>query len=110
MIEEDPRDELEQSESENAPEPLIPRRRTRWDVAQPIPPEVASRLPKAHPLLLQLLFNRHVTTAHEAAVFLAPDSAQSHDPFLLPDMPSAVERIVRAIKTEERIAVYGDFD
>ncbi|MCL2080956.1 MAG: single-stranded-DNA-specific exonuclease RecJ [Oscillospiraceae bacterium] len=33
-----------------------------------------------------------------------------HDPFALPDMEKAVERIKRAVGAGEKIAVYGDYD
>ena len=46
---------------------------------------------------------------HEA--FLNPDyNADSHDPFLLPDMGAAVERILSAKKNNERVAVWSDYD
>lgn len=42
--------------------------------------------------------------------FLLPDYTKRHDPFLLPDMRLAVERLERAHQDQERITVYGDYD
>ncbi len=42
--------------------------------------------------------------------FLHPDYAAGHDPFLLPDMAKAVERLVLARERQEHIMVYGDYD
>ena len=45
-----------------------------------------------------------------ADVFLHPVYEDGHDPFLLPDMMAAVERLVIARERQERITVYGDYD
>lgn len=42
--------------------------------------------------------------------FLNPSYDAKHDPFLLPDMAAAVERLVRAHEGQERITIYGDYD
>lgn len=42
--------------------------------------------------------------------FLKPDYMARHDPFLLPDMESAVARLVKAREQQERITIYGDYD
>lgn len=42
--------------------------------------------------------------------FLHPDYAAGHDPFLLPDMQKAVERLVEARDKQERVTIYGDYD
>lgn len=43
-------------------------------------------------------------------VFLSPDYTLRHDPFLLPDMHKAVDRLVGAYENQERITIYGDYD
>ena len=45
-----------------------------------------------------------------AAAFLSPDYTAKHDPFLLPDMDKAVERLVIARQKQEHIMIYGDYD
>ena len=62
-------------------------------------------------LVLQLLHNRGVKTEVEREVFLQPDFVKHlHDPFLLPDMDKAVKRILLAIKNDERIGIWSDYD
>ena len=62
------------------------------------------------PLIAQLLSNRGIVTAKEIDLFLSADERLLGDPFLLPDMEAAVERINRALQAKENIAIYGDFD
>lgn len=60
------------------------------------------------------LFDRILTargiTPEQKAVFLSPNYDAKHDPFLLPDMHAAVERLVVARQKQERITIYGDYD
>lgn len=42
--------------------------------------------------------------------FLSPSYEAKHDPFLLPDMQLAVDRLVLARERQEHIMVYGDYD
>ena len=58
----------------------------------------------------RVLAGRHVATLDAARRFLAPSSADLHDPFLMNGMERAVERIERAIARGERIMVAGDYD
>ena len=55
-----------------------------------------------------LLMARGVTTLDEATAWMSPGKA--HDPFLIPDMDRAVERLHRATIRQERICFYGDYD
>lgn len=43
-------------------------------------------------------------------LFLSPDYDAKHDPFLLPDMQAAVDRLVAARAAQEKITIYGDYD
>ncbi len=61
-------------------------------------------------LLSQILVNRGIETEEEIRVFLNPTRADFHDPFLMPDMDKAVERILQAIHQKEKIIIYGDYD
>ena len=62
-------------------------------------------------LFEELLTARGLTDPGSRAAFLSPDySHERHDPFLLPDMRLAVERLVRAREKAERVVIYGDYD
>jgi single-stranded-DNA-specific exonuclease len=43
-------------------------------------------------------------------IFLSPSYEAKHDPFLLPDVAAAVDRLVVARQKQERITIYGDYD
>lgn len=60
--------------------------------------------------LANLMVQRNIKTPGEARAFFEPDLSYLHDPFLMKDMNSAVERVSTAIKRNERILVYGDYD
>jgi single-stranded-DNA-specific exonuclease len=62
-------------------------------------------------LLQDLLLAREVVGEEAQKHFLAPDFAQdSGDPFLLPDMEKAVDRIITAVKNNEKVCVWSDYD
>lgn len=63
-----------------------------------------------HVLIARLLYNRGITGPTEAEVFLRADKRLAIDPFILPDMHQAVNRVYKALLSGEKIAVYGDFD
>jgi single-stranded-DNA-specific exonuclease len=60
--------------------------------------------------LANLMVQRDIRTAEEARAFFVPDLSYLHDPFLMKDMNVAVERVATAIKKNEKILVYGDYD
>jgi single-stranded-DNA-specific exonuclease len=58
-----------------------------------------------------LLQKRGITTEADIEKFLSPNYDEHlHDPFLLTDMEKAVERILRAIRENEHIVIYTDYD
>lgn len=87
-------------------------RRKVWRLKEedPVLQEILSREMGISPLLARLLVNRKVLTVEDARLFLRGTLEQAGDPFLLPDMPVAVERIISAIEKREKILVYGDYD
>jgi single-stranded-DNA-specific exonuclease len=60
--------------------------------------------------LANLMAQRNISSADEAKSFFNPSLDYLHDPFLMKDMNIAVDRISSAIKKNERILVYGDYD
>ncbi len=61
-------------------------------------------------LYAQLLYNRGIRTPEAMLRFLDARYDQLLDPFTLTSMDSALERIQRALTTNEHITVFGDFD
>jgi single-stranded-DNA-specific exonuclease len=67
----------------------------------------ACEVPRA---VAQVLVARGLADAERARAFLAPRLSALRDPFELPDMARATERIARAVAAREPIVVYGDYD
>ncbi len=61
-------------------------------------------------LLSTILVNRKITTKEEIRLFLEPTRHDFYNPFLIMDMEKAVERIIKAIKNQEKVTIYGDYD
>ena len=75
--------------------------------------EVESGLAKRYagvPPISELLVQRGISSVEEAEKFFKPSLSDMHDPFLMPDMDKAVNRLNRAMGAKERIMVYGDYD
>lgn len=62
------------------------------------------------PPISELLAQRGITSVAEADKFFHPSLKDMHDPFLMPDMDKAVNRLNKAMGSKERILVYGDYD
>ena len=60
-------------------------------------------------LLATILVNRKIKE-EDIEVFLNPTRNNFHDPFLMPDMEIAVNRIIKAIKNNEKVIIFGDYD
>ena len=62
-------------------------------------------------LFEKILAARGLTTRAAREEFLHPNYASAkHDPFLLPDMRKAVDRLKKAHAKGEKIVIYGDYD
>ncbi len=86
-----------------------------WNYEAPVPrrKEEARALARevgVHPVLGYLLGERGITTAAEARRFFHPQLSELHDPFLMNDMQTAVDRLNAAMGGKEHIMVYGDYD
>src|SRR5690349_7382291 len=84
----------------------------RWATAPP-QPLLADRLAaqfKIPPLLAQCLLNRGFSEPAVIGDFLAPRLKHLADPFLLPDMAAAIERLFRARERNEPLVIFGDYD
>ena len=60
--------------------------------------------------LFERILEARGITSDNRANFLSPNYDDTHDPFLLPDMEKAVERLLNAYAKQETIVVYGDYD
>ncbi|PIP55690.1 MAG: single-stranded DNA exonuclease RecJ, partial [Candidatus Zambryskibacteria bacterium CG22_combo_CG10-13_8_21_14_all_42_17] len=62
------------------------------------------------PELFEVLLKQRGITPEEKEDFLNPDYQKLHDPLLLPDMEKARDRVIEAIKNNEHIVVFSDYD
>lgn len=60
-------------------------------------------------LLATILVNRKIEE-NQIEMYLNPNRKNFHDPFLMPDMEIAVNRILKAMENKEKIIIYGDYD
>ena len=74
------------------------------------PEQEADRSGAFLPIVMRALRARGITTEEQRRRFMYPDLSMLRDPFGLPDMRKAVERIDEAVYSGESICVYGDYD
>ena len=84
----------------------------RWTVA-PSQPLLAGQIAntlKISPLFAQCLVNRGFSEVDRISSFLQPRLKNLADPFLLPNMAAAIERLFQARERKERLVIFGDYD
>ena len=83
----------------------------KWQVYETNETEINKISEKYHlnKLLATIIANRKINE-NELEVFLNPTRNNLHDPFLMPDMEIAVNRIIKAIKNNEKVIIFGDYD
>ena len=84
-----------------------------WNWVEPKLVEPSSEIVQAfghEPLIAQALALRGINSLDQANIFFNPEKYHPTSPDDFPDLPRAVERIHKAIRTGETIGVWGDFD
>lgn len=84
----------------------------KWEVSK-VNNEEVEKFAKKHKLsnlLASILIRKNITTDEEVNKFLNPTRMDFYNPFLLPDMEKAVDRITKAVENKENITIYGDYD
>ena len=85
----------------------------RWTFIHPDHEETIPRLqdelgiPRS---VAQLLAIRGIQTFDDAKTFFRPSLNQLHDPFLMKGMDAGSDRLASAIRSNEKVVVYGDYD
>jgi len=85
----------------------------RWTFFQPDHEETIPRLQEDLGIprsVAQLLAIRGIQTFDDARTFFRPSLNQLHDPFLMKGMDAGSDRLASAIRSNEKVVVYGDYD
>jgi single-stranded-DNA-specific exonuclease len=87
------------------------RKETVWQFQPPvdIPPALLDFVENDR-IIAGYLVQRGITSVEEADRYLNPDRKNLTDPFELPEMDQAVERLLTALSSNEKIGIWGDFD
>lgn len=83
----------------------------KWEVHEPSKQRAQEISAKFNlGLLISYILSEKELTDEEIGEFLNPTRNDFYDPFEMPDMTKAVDRIEKAIQNQERICIYGDYD
>ena len=72
--------------------------------------KLSSSLNNLNETLCNILINRGIDDYEKAKIFFRPNTNQLHSPFLMKNMDKAVARLQKAIRNNENILIYGDYD
>ena len=82
-----------------------------WIIADPAPNKMVDSFPEMHRVILQLLFNRGITSQDEVDVFFGPDwGRDTFPPSAFSQMKQVVARTFEALEKGESIVIHGDYD
>ncbi len=82
----------------------------KWQLKPVVSADFAKQNAEFGGIIQQLLFNRGLTCKKDIESFLQPDMADLLDPYLFTDMKAAVSLIIKHIKAQNLIVIYGDYD
>ncbi|MEO2005373.1 MAG: DHH family phosphoesterase, partial [Candidatus Poribacteria bacterium] len=94
------------------PTPQTSMTRPEWKLRR-LDPELVTGLVRSESIpdvVAKLLVARGFSEGAAAREHLTPALTRLHDPFLLPGMQAATDRLLRAIQDDETILVHGDYD
>jgi single-stranded-DNA-specific exonuclease len=85
---------------------------SRWQVPVIDPQKVAAiaSAMRIGPIAARVLVHRGFDQPESARRFLRPSLDELHDPLTMRDMPQALARLTQAIRNQEKILIYGDYD
>ncbi len=66
--------------------------------------------PNVHPIILQFLWNNHIRDEDHVRSFMQRTVDTDVSPYQMKNMQLAATRIIQAIKNNERITIFGDYD
>ncbi len=97
-----------------APPPAQPKNTARaavWDLSRRVTPRDRSNGAQLHisPVASAVMRARGIENVNQMQRFLDIEEARN-DPFDLPDIEAAIERLHRAIESREPILIFGDYD
>ncbi len=72
--------------------------------------DILSRETGLHPALVQVMINRGFDSPEKIQAFLNPDLRGMADPFEIPDLEAAAERLAEAVLSGRKIGLFGDYD
>ncbi len=98
-------------EGQDVPQTSCPQQRWQLFPAQPPQAEALGQITGLSPLVAQVLMNRGIYTPDQVAEFLNPETQQLPAPISdFPDLSLSVEMLVDAVRTQQKIAICGDYD
>ncbi|MBD3168618.1 MAG: single-stranded-DNA-specific exonuclease RecJ [candidate division Zixibacteria bacterium] len=84
-----------------------------WEVTPDADPQLSLQISEdlgIPRVVANILVNRGMTSSEEVQRFLHPKMEELCDPYMFEDMDRGVERVIDALRTREKIMIYGDYD